>query len=200
MIPWIFMKRRQIIRSIISLPAITAMPAVAQQTAPEPVKPSAVDDIPKLTLTTADVVAGSVPGFFSAQQHATLGALAVAVLPAKGGKPGASEAGVTEFLDFLIAHSPEDRQNLYRSGLDLLDREAKTRFGAGFDKLTSNQMSDLLAPLRQPWTFQGPSDELARFLIGAKEDIVRATFNSREWAAANGRRASGIGTYWYAVE
>ena len=53
----------------------------------------------------------------------------------------------------------------------------------------------LLAPLRDPWTYDAPADPVAAMLRAAKDDVRRATLNSREWnlAAAAGRTRGGGG-------
>ena len=123
------------------------------------------------------------------------------MVPASGGRPGAVAAGAPEFLDFLIGKSPAPRQRIYRTGLDKLESDAKHRFGKSFPDLTATEADSLLAALHQPWMHAGPVDELARFLEAAKEDILRATMNSREFLASGGqRRASGLGTYWHAFD
>ena len=178
------MQRRQALRSILSLPAITAVPALSQEKpAPSAPVPPVRDDAPKLALTAADAAANSVPRFFSAREFDTLRRLADLLVPAVNGKPGAVDSGVPEFLDFLISESPPDRQALYRKGLAQFESEAQ------------------LAALHQPWTFDGPADPFARFVETLKQDVLRATLNSREWIAASaGRRGSGVGTYWYSLE
>ena len=188
------MKRRHVIQSIFSLPAITALPAAAQAPAPEKAAPRS-DETAKLAMTSADAVAAPAQRFFSPEQFRTLERLCAVLLPAVDPKPGAKDAGVAAFLDFLIGHSPPDRQVLYQHGLDRL-------VASSFADMSPAQTAEILAPLRAPWTYQGPSDEFARFLMSAKEDILRATVNSREWASAStGRRGgSGIGAYWYSLD
>lgn len=173
------MKRRQAIQTILSLPALTALPAAAQEKAPPP----AVDEHPRLDLTNAEAVAEPAHNFFTPEQFQTLQRLCETLVPPS------KDAGVAEFLDFLIAQSPQPRQTLYRRGLDRLSA-------------SPGETAALLAPLREPWTYQGPSDDFAQFLAAVKEDALRATINSRQWAAASkGRRGgSGIGTYWYALD
>ena len=197
------MKRRQVLRSILSLPAITALPAVAQPQTPAPQKTTAVaDDTLKLALTDADAVAGSPQKFFSQEQFHALQRLCDLILPASDPRPGAKQAGVPEFLDFLIGRSQHERQALYQQVLDRLNAESQRRFKVQFADASGTQADALLTPLRAPWTYQGPSDEFALFLTTAKEDLLRATVNSREWAAASaGRRGgSGIGSYWYSLD
>lgn len=171
------MKRRQAIQSILSLPALTALPALAQEKTPPP-----VDENPRLDLTNAEAIAEPAHNFFTPDQFKALQRLCETLIPRS------VEAGAPAFLDFLIANSPKPRQTLYQRGLDRLSAAADP--------------TQLLAPLTEPWTYQGPSDEFSQFLIAAKEDVLRATINSRQMAAAStGRRGrSGIGTYWYALD
>jgi hypothetical protein len=140
------------------------------------------------------------PRFFNAQQFAALRKLSVVLLPAIGGMPGALEAGAPEFLDFLIGASPADRQQLYKAGLDALNAQARKLHNKAFADVDEAQAALLLAPLRQPWTYEPPADQLARFLREAKQDVRTATMNSCEYATSGstgGRRGGGIGQYWY---
>lgn len=116
--------------------------------------------------------------------------------------PGALEAKAPEFLDFLLSESPVDRQQLYRSGLDGLNAQARKRFSKPFADVDAGQAEMLLAPLRDPWTYDAPSDPVAAMLRAAKDDVRRATLNSREWnlAAAAGRARGGGGLYWLPID
>ena len=177
------MKRREWLRNAISTSAlaVTQAPTANAQT-----PPPAAQDTPKLNLSTADSVADGALTFFTASEFQTLEALAKALVPAFNGRPGALEADVPRFLDFLLSQSPGDRQSLYRQGL------------AGLAKFGTPQA---LASLEQPWTFEAPADPLARFLRAAKDDILQATATSREWAASNRSRAgAGTGYYYFPLE
>ena len=91
------------------------------------------------------------------------------------GAPGALEAEAPEFLDFLLSQSAADRQQLYRNGLDGLNSQAKKRFSKLFADVDAGQADTLLAPLRDPWTYDAPSDPVAAMLRAAKDDVRRAT-------------------------
>ena len=131
-------------------------------------------------------------------EYATLRRLCGLMVPAVGGRPGAIEAGVPEFLDFLISQSPSTRQNLYRSGLDLMDKEARKQSAKAFADQSDSEAAVQLQPLRQS---SSAGETASLFLQAAKEDILRATFNSREWAAASTqRRGSATGTYWRTID
>ena len=193
------MKRRRFIQSIAAAPA-AALPVKAEE-APAP-QARSTEDAPKLEMTVADAVAEPVPRFFNAAQFAALRKLSEILMPAMGEMPGALDAGAPEFLDFLIGASPAERQQLYRAGLDALNAQAMRRFRKPFAEIDAAQATALLAPLREPWTYNPPADPFARFLREAKQDVRNATVNSREYATAGaaGRRGGGMGQYWHPLD
>ena len=185
------MRRRRALQSLVAIPAASLLPAqvatpVAAQEAP---KQPPSDEHYKIDLTTAEAVSPSTQRFFNAGQYAALTKLCAAIFPAVGERPGAVECEVPEFLDFLIGSSPAEVQSLYKQGLDHLT-------ASGVD-------GGSLKPLTQAWTYNPPADPMARFLLAAKDDVIRATFNSRTYAeaAAQGRRRSaGTNYYWLPLE
>lgn len=198
------MKRRRFIQTLAAAPAVAvpAAPALlAQPPAGAQTRPA--EEAPKLEMATPDLAAETPPRFFNAQQFAALRKLSGILLPPLNGMPGALEAGAPEFLDFLISVSPADRKQLYKNGLDALNAQAQKRFSKSFADLDETQAAEMLAPLRQPWTYEPPADPFARFLREAKQDVRTATINSREYATAGSsgsRRGGGIGQYWYPID
>jgi hypothetical protein len=193
------MKRRRFIQALAATPAA---PALLAQPAPQgqPAPPAAE---PSLRYTVAEAAAETVPHFFTAQQFAALRKLSDILNPPVSGAPGALEAQAPEFLDFLLSQSSADRQQLYRIGLDGLNAQAKKRFNKAFADLDTAQAEMLLAPLREPWTYEAPSDAVAAMLRAAKDDVRRATTNSHSWnlAATAGRtRSAGGGLYWLPID
>lgn len=186
------MRRRRALQSLVAIPAAALLPVTAapqdpvRTPGPQPLN----DEQYKVDLTVADAASDPTPRFFSAPQFAALTKLCAAILPAMSERPGAVECEVPEFLDFLIGASPHDTQSLYKHGLDHLA-------AAGVD-------AHSLKPLTDPWTYNGPADPTARFLIAAKDDILRSTFNSRHYAAsASPGRRRGAGStnyYWLPLE
>jgi hypothetical protein len=188
------------IQSVLGISAASALPAplFSQTEKPAPV----IDEHPKLALSATEAVAEPATGFFDPESLRALRRLGEILVPPIGNMPGAVEAEAAEFLDFLIGQSPADRQTLYRDGVARLNREARSRYGKPFAELVAVDADSLLAPLREPWTYPGPSDPFARFLRAAKDDFRAATLNSRQWAMAasgGGRRASGLNTYWFPI-
>ena len=191
------MQRRKMLQSVLGVSAASALPGrlLAQAAATS-------DDNPKLAASAPDSVADGTPRFFDAAQFAALRRLGQILVPARPNAPGAIEAEAAEFLDFLIGQSPADRQSLYRDGTARLNKEARSRYSKPFAEIAAGDADAILAPLREVWTYEAPSDPFARFLRAAKADFLEATVNSRQWAMAQpGRRgASGLNTYWFPIE
>ena len=177
------MNRRKVLQSFMAIPAASAaVPAMAAQAA-------TADDFPKLAVASVEAGAAGLPGFFTAPQLEALRKLEDAIVPSGATRPAASQAGVAEFLDFLVGQSPQPVQDLYRQGLDRLARD-------GVNERT-------LAPLKEAWTYAGPAGPFAQFLHRAKADIVQATINSREWADSLGRGRRGsapTGYFWRSLD
>lgn len=222
------MKRRRFVKALVAAPAIPAV--MAQQPATNPANnnspapnspapppldattpPAPLNRTPgpaaaPTTLPTgvADEIAESTPKFFTAAQFAALRRLSEIIMPSINGAPSALDAKAPEFLDFLLSRSQQDRQQLYRVGLDQLNAQAKKLHNKTFAETDTAQATVMLAPLKQPWTFDPPTDPLAAFLRAAKQDVRTATVNSREYSAAagsaRGRRGGGGGLYWYPID
>ena len=208
------MKRRSFVRTLVAAPmaplAVSAPQAVAPQ-ATTPVAPASparrfgVHDVPNLALTPSDLTAQQVREFFTVEQFAALERLAQLFVPALKGMPSALDAHAPEFLDFLIRVSPEETQHLYKNGLDGLNAQAQQQFHKPFAELDAAQADRIVRPLLTaiPWERERPADPAKRFIAQVHEDLLTATRNSREWAAAvqaSGRRERGFnrssGFYW----
>lgn len=211
------MKRRRFVKALAVAPAVPAVlaqqaqqpqgqPAPGIPTNPtQPVEPPGrvSQEQPKLEIAIPDQAAEMMPRYFSAQQFAALKKLCDILMPAHEGHPGALEAQAPEFLDFLIGDSPPDRQDLYKTGLDILNSKSQKQFKKPFAEIQSSEADTLLVSLREAWTYETPPDPLARFLRAAKQDVRTATMNSREYAsssAATSRRAFGPALYWYPLD
>jgi len=193
------MKRRRFLQAVAAAPAASL---IAQHPAPPAAQPLSAE-LPKLDFAVPDAAAEPIHRFFTTSQFAALRKLGGILMPAANGGPGALDANAPEFLDFLLAESPADRQQLYRAGLDGLNAQATHRFAKPFAELAMAQADELLAPLRARWTYQPPADPAGRFLLTAKLDLRTATLNSLEWNASarpGGRRGGPAGLYWRPID
>ena len=85
------------------------------------------------------------PQFFTAAEYAVVERLTDIIIPSDG-SPGAMEAGVAEFIDFIVAGDPEAQYG-FRTGLTWLDAHAEQSAGKRFAALTPEQQTALLEPL-----------------------------------------------------
>ena len=198
------MRRRNLLKTLMAAPALAAVPApaAAQAPAPAPANAGSPDNF-DLPLTAPDAVAQAGQHFFSADQSAALEHLGDILVPRSGDRPGSKETNAPKFLEFLISQSPQDRQTLYKNGLDHLNNEASKLYRRSFAAITPGEAKLILKPLEGAWTYAGPSDPFAQFLLAAKEDVLRACVNSPAYAtamAAITRGSSGMNYYWFPVE
>jgi gluconate 2-dehydrogenase gamma chain len=85
------------------------------------------------------------PQFFTVAEYAAVERLAEMIIPSDA-TPGAKEAGVAEFIDFMVASDPEP-QYAFRSGLAWLNAHSERTLGKKFVELTPAQQASLLDPL-----------------------------------------------------
>lgn len=86
------------------------------------------------------------PRLFSQADFRTVAAIASRIIPTDD-TPGAREARVEEWIDFLTAASEDSRQSLYRVGLAGLETLCRERHGTTFTNLDGAQQDDALARL-----------------------------------------------------
>ncbi len=174
------MRRRDFVKAIVAASA-TARAALGQQVptqvapATPPPVPTAPGPVPwmrglmevkplSITAIVPDAVANTDTHFFTPQQTATLRRLCEILIPPLKGYPGAIDAGTPEFLDFLISVSPTDRQQMYQSGLDRLDTEAKQRFGTPFCNVEQSTGRSITPTVAQNVDDGPPSNRALRVL------------------------------------
>lgn len=93
------------------------------------------------------------PKFFTAEEFRTARILADMIIPRDARSGSASDAGVPEFMDFMMMDRP-GQQTWMRSGLAWLDAEARTRSSKSFAEATvtqrENVLDDIAWPARAP--------------------------------------------------
>lgn len=206
------MERREVLRAMAVL-ALTPKWLLAQQSgqssAAAPALPAPVPwtlglnpRTPLPHTTVADVIAETVPSYFSATEMATLIRLSDIFVP-RGVHPGALDAETPSFLDFLIGHSPAVRGQLYKSGLLWLDTQARLRFKKPFADISNEQADRILKPWLRTWMTDHPPTQLhADFVNIAHADIRTATLNSKPYLDSQDEKAREGRTqlYWSPIE
>ena len=90
-----------------------------------------------------------VPHFFDDHEWQTVRVLVDFILPADDRSGSASDAGVPEFMDFMMIDRPASQADM-REGLEWLDAEAVLRFGETFLDCDDAQRRVLLDSIAWP--------------------------------------------------
>jgi gluconate 2-dehydrogenase gamma chain len=92
-------------------------------------------------------MSGGHGAFFNDDDSRTITAFTERLMPGAAGKPGATDAGVLNYIDLALAGAYQDQQDFYRRGLIQLDAHCKAAFGKPFRGLTAQQQDDTITAL-----------------------------------------------------
>jgi len=87
--------------------------------------------------------------FLTVAELATIKVLVDIIIPADATSASASQAGVVEFIDFIVKDMPQHQTPL-RGGLRWLERESISRFGKGFTLATKAQQIQIIDDIAYP--------------------------------------------------
>jgi hypothetical protein len=90
-----------------------------------------------------------VPQFFTSHEYVTVRVLADLIIPPDARSGSASDAGVPEFMDFIVLDQ-ENRQTSMRGGLAWLDAQCRKRFDKTFVECTPDQRRAVLDEIAWP--------------------------------------------------
>ncbi len=88
-------------------------------------------------------VANYKPSYFSPSEYHTIDVLTALIIPTDD-SPGAQEAGVSEFIDFMASHGEKEIQQPMRDGLRWLEGAASKEHGTSFTALSAEQQTGIL--------------------------------------------------------
>lgn len=141
-------------------------------------------------------VAPYAPLFFTPRQYRMIEHLAEMIIPADE-TPGAAEAGVAEFIDFMVANrvavSPraemrntqdairqgEDAQVQLVAGLDWVDARCRSEFGAEFMGCTSEQQTRLLEEVAYKAKYKSTTEAGREFFQLLRDYTVIGYYTSK---------------------
>ena len=116
------------------------------------------------------------PQFFSSAEYPVLERLTEIIIPSDS-TPGAKEAGVAEFIDFMIAHTPDD-QYPFRMGLAWLNARAEQTQGTSFLELTADQQNSLLTRLAFKDKMRPGEEDGRKFFVLMRNYTVTGFYTS----------------------
>ena len=116
------------------------------------------------------------PLFFTASEYALIERFADIIIPSDD-TPGASQAGVSEFID-LMASRDRNLQRNFRDGLAWLDTHSRKVAGETFLKLNPERQSALLESLAYKKKFRPGEEAGRRFFDTVREYTVMGFYTS----------------------
>ena len=134
------MKRRDALKALLAAPAATFAWTEAE----------AADAIQSVQAARAATTAKPfVPKFFTASEYRLVSVLADIVIPKDDRSGSATDAGVPEFMDFMMIDQPA-RQVAMRGGLAWLDVECQRRYDKIFLNCTDAERTAVLDDIAWP--------------------------------------------------
>jgi gluconate 2-dehydrogenase gamma chain len=87
--------------------------------------------------------------FFNDDDSLTVAAFTERLMPGAPGKPGATDAGVLNYIDLALAGAYSDQQDFYRRGITQLDAHCAKAYGKPFRTLAAAQQDECITALEQ---------------------------------------------------
>jgi gluconate 2-dehydrogenase gamma chain len=87
--------------------------------------------------------------FLNDDDSRTITAFTERLMPGAPGMPGATDAGVLNYIDLALAGAYSDQQDFYRRGLTQLDDHCTQTYGKPFRRLTAEQQDETITALEQ---------------------------------------------------
>jgi gluconate 2-dehydrogenase gamma chain len=126
--------------------SVTLVPhALAQNQTPNAAKAAVADAAPS-DVTAATYRHGA---FFNNDDAKTVAAFAERLMPGAPDKPGATNAGVLNYIDIALSGAYSDQQDFYRRGLAQLDAHCTAAYGKPFRRLGATQQDECIGALAQ---------------------------------------------------
>ena len=118
------------------------------------------------------------PKFFTPHEWATVALLANIVIPRDEKSGSATDAGVPEFIDFMMTDRPEGQVPM-RGGLRWLDAESHSRFGKTFREVTDAQRTALVDDIAYPRKATPEFSHGVAFFSRFRDAVATGFFTSR---------------------
>ena len=116
--------------------------------------------------------------FFTPREYATVAALSDLILPRDARSASASEAGVPEFIDYIVGEQPA-RQTAMRGGLVWLDTECRQRFDKAFLDCTEAERRQVADDIAWPGKARPEMSHGVAFFTAMRDLVATGFWSSR---------------------
>ncbi|MCC7010254.1 MAG: gluconate 2-dehydrogenase subunit 3 family protein [Acidobacteria bacterium] len=133
--------------------------------------------------------------FFTAHEYATVTVLSNLIIPKDARSGSASDAGVPEFIDFIVSDQPA-RQTAARGGLRWLDAECTARFDRRFTDCTDVQRRQVLDDIAWPRRARPELSQGVAFFTAMRDLVATGFWSSRVGVADIGYQGNRPVAEW----
>ncbi|MGH7504178.1 MAG: gluconate 2-dehydrogenase subunit 3 family protein [Longimicrobiales bacterium] len=119
-----------------------------------------------------------IPDFFTPEEWRTVRVLVDIIIPRDERSGSANDAGVPEYMDFIVLDRPRMQPDM-RDGLKWLDDESRRRFNAGFADLETSQQTAILDDIAWPERARPEMEEGVRFFNFFRDQTASGFWSSR---------------------
>src|SRR5262249_52885664 len=119
---------------------------------------------------------GGYGAWLNGEESAAIAAFAERLMPGEPGKPGATDAGVLNYIDLALAGAYADQRDFYRRGIAQLDAYCRNTQSARAAQLAARGKNAVITPLEQEKAeaFSWPSGKL--FFTPVRTHTIEAMF------------------------
>ena len=156
-----------------ALQLMAGIPLLAAGLSPETVRRATV-----FARTTMTRPRAAVPVFFTAHEWETVRILVDLIIPRDDRSGSATDAGVPEFMDFIL-NDQADMQDPMRGGLAWLDNECRDRFGKTFVDCSDVQRAAVLDDIAWPAKAQPELSNGVEFFSRMRDLTASGFFSSK---------------------
>lgn len=117
--------------------------------------------------------------FFTPHEWSTVRLLVDIIIPRDERSGSATDAGVPEFMDFMMMDGDDDRRTAMRGGLAWLDTECRERFGNNFVDCTDDERTTVLDDMAYPDRAPDHSSHGVRFFTSFRNMTASGFWSSK---------------------
>ena len=118
------------------------------------------------------------PKFFTAHEYATVGVLVDLIIPKDDRSGSATDAGVPEFMDFMMVDQPR-RQTAMRGGLAAIDRLCEERFDKRFLVCSAQERRAVLDDIAFPAKTTPATSQVVAFFSSFRDLTASGFWSSK---------------------
>ncbi len=135
------------------------------------------------------------PAFFTAHEYRTVRILVDLIIPRDERSGSATDAGVPEFMDFIVSDQ-KSRQTAMRGGLSWLDTECRERYGKPFADLDDTRRQAVLDDIAWPARARPEMSQGVAFFTSFRDLTANGFWSSKVGVADLGYMGNTMVPEW----